>query len=118
MPLVNPKPNTFETRVAITVSGICTSIIGFNYFDGWLIYLPYAIVLLIGYLSVTQKNALINGMLFGAGHYVTYFLMIGGYSYYLHIITFAVLFALLGSLLGVAIAYIGYSIKAVTRKKS
>jgi hypothetical protein len=81
MSAVNPERNTFKTRVAITVIGIGTGIIGFNYFGGWLTYLPYAIVLLIGYLSVTQKNALINGTLFGVALNVTYFLMTGGYSY-------------------------------------
>jgi hypothetical protein len=90
MSLLKTRTLVLERRFAIVVIGSATSIIGTDYFEGWLNYVSYAVILIIGYLSLTKKNALINGTLYGTALYLTNFLFIAkNYSYYLHLISFA-----------------------------
>lgn len=118
MSLLKIKPLVLERRIAILVIGSATGIIGTDYFEEWLNYISYAVILTIGYLSLTKKNALINGTLYSTALYFTNFLFIANsYSYYLYIISFALVSLAIGAILGVSIAYIGYSVSLLTRKK-
>ena len=117
MSLLKTKSLILEKRIAIVVIGGATSIIGTSYFEGWLNYVSYAVILAIGYWSLTQKNALINGTLFGTALYLTDFLMTNDKSYFMYIISFAIFFMTMGALIGIAIAYIGYSVKVLTQKR-
>ena len=109
----------FQKRIAVAIIGSAISIIGEKYFIGWMQYVSYAILVIIGFFSSTQKNALIYGALYGAALSLTSCFMMPGYAhyYYWHIITLGFFFIVGGSLLGVALTYIGYSIKVLTQKK-
>jgi len=111
------KTLILEKRIAVAFIGIAVSIIGNKYFNEWINYISYAVLFIIGYFSSTQKNALIYGVLFGCALFLTNFFIMDGYTYYMHIIIFGIFFVVGGLLLGLAVTYIGYSIKVLIKRR-
>lgn len=114
----NTKSIIAERRIPIFVIGVASGIIATSYFHGILSYLFYLIPVLIGHFSLTQKNALINGVFYGIGYFISFVLVAENNTYFLYALTFALLALVVGSLVGMALTYIGYSIRIMTRKKS
>ncbi len=104
------------SKILAIISGIVLAIISYHFISGWITLIPWAMIaILTGYLSLTKKDAIINGILFGYFLFLTYILI--GYDGKMdsngirRIILFSIAFSLVGGAAGFIGSAIGYMVK-------
>jgi hypothetical protein len=99
-------------RIIVIACAILLAVISNYFIAGWYNIIPWSIAaIILGYLNLDRKGALINGALFGYFLFFVYILLgYGGKTdaiSILRILLFAVLFSLIGAAAGIIGSLIG-----------
>jgi len=107
--------------ILIALLATLSGIVSYYFVQGWYNVIPWAIAaLVIGYTSKSRRNSMINGAIFGYFLFLMYILL--GYngktdaSSLIGFGLFDLFFSLVGSIAGVAGAYIGNLLKSIINK--
>jgi len=105
--------------ILIALLATLLAIVSYYFVPGWYNVIPWAIAaLVIGYISEGRRNSMINGAVFGYFLFLVYILL--GYSgktdagSLIKFCLFDLFFSLVGSIAGIAGAYIGNLFKQMS----
>jgi hypothetical protein len=114
---------TFNQKLLAAVTGIAVGLLSFYLINGWYNVIPWAAVaLLTGYFSISKKDALFNGSIFGYLLFLSYIII--GYrgnldtNSLLKFSLFTVLFSLVGAIIGLVGGFSGFLVKGRNKKKN
>ena len=115
--------NPNKIRLLTVFSSIALGILSYLLFSSWYNIIPWMIAgVLVGFLILNRKQALINGALYGYFLFLSYVFI--GYrgnqqtSQVIHFILVTLLYSLIGAIAGIVGAFIGNFILRKTKKIS